>query len=204
MPQKHAQEIAESLRRSARTSQGYLGRLEKLHKANRLSQRDVTRAYEGAFLSYYTALERHLEQLFLGLLMSRIVVSGRPARSLVRTGSDVTARRIVAGDRPYADWLPIDHTAKRAKKLLSGGRPFDRLSKVDTQVLEQMRIVRNAVAHKSSYATRRFHREFIEGNGIPPLQRTPAGYLRGQHAEGQTRLGYFMAQGVNTMNRLCA
>lgn len=203
MVPQHAQQIAESFRRSARSSQGYLERLERLHRARKLSQRDVTRAYEGAFLSFYTGLERHLEQLFMGLLMSRVVVSGRPVRSLV-TASEVTARRIVAGNRAYAEWLPIHHTTRRARSLLSEGRPFDRLSNVDTQVLEQMRIVRNAVAHKSSHANRRFRKEFIDGNGIPPLQRTPAGYLRGQHAAGQTRLAYFMAQGVSTMDRLCA
>jgi hypothetical protein len=203
MAPRHAKQIAESLRRSAKSSQGYLDRLEKLHRNKELSQRDVTRAYEGAFLAYYTGLERHLEQLFMGVLMSRVVVSGRPARSLV-TASEVTARRIVAGDRPYADWLPIRHTTNRARKLLSEGRPFDRLSKVDSRVLEQMRVVRNAVAHQSSHANRRFQMEFIDGNGIPPLQRTPAGYLRGQHAAGQTRLAYFMAQGVDAMDRLCA
>lgn len=203
MAARHAKEIADSLRKSARSSEGFLRRLESLHREGQLSERDVTRAYEGAFLSYYTGLERHLEKLFMGLLMSRLTVTGRPPRSLVQTASDVTAYRIVAGDRSFADWLPFHHTKKRARKWLSGGRPFDRLSKSDIQVLEQMRIVRNAIAHKSSYSNRLFRREFVDGLGLPPSQRTPAGYLRGQHAAGQTRLEYFMAYGVNVMDRLC-
>lgn len=203
MGARHAKTIAESLKQSARGTEGYLNRLEGLHAEKRLSERDVTRAYEGAFLAFYTGLERHIERLFMGILMRRVVVSGRPARALVETSSEVTARRIVAGDRRYVDWLPIEHTTRRARHLLSEGRPFDRLLPVDTEVLEKMRIIRNAVAHKSNHASRRFRETLVDGKGLPPLQRTPAGYLRGQHAPGQTRLGYFMAQGVEAVERLC-
>lgn len=201
---KPARGVADSLKQSARGTQGYLNRLERLHVAKQLSQRDVTRAYEGAFLTYYTSFERHIERLFIGILMARLAVSGRQARALVQVTSDKTARNIIRGDRKFVDWLPIERTTQRASLFLSEGRPFDRLSDVDKEVLERMRIVRNVVAHRSGHAGRQFRSVLIEGQGIPPYQRTPAGYLRGQHAPGQSRLAYFMAQGVEAMDRICA
>jgi hypothetical protein len=199
-----ASTIADSLRRSARGTQGYLDRLEGLHAKGFLSSRDVTRAYEGAFLTYYTGLERHLERLFMGLVMARVTPSGRKTRALVQIASDRTARKVVSGDRAFADWLPIDKTTQRAARFLSGGRPFDRLRPVDLEVFERMHVIRNAVAHRSSHAGKRFKKQLIEGQGIPRYQQTPAGYLRGAHAPGQSRLSYFMAQGVDAVDRICA
>lgn len=200
---KPASTIADSLRRSARGTQGFLDRLESLHASKRLSATDVTRAYESAFLSFYTELESHIERLFLGLLLVRIAPTRRSARSLVGVSSDRTARAVLGGDRGYADWLPIEKTAARASVFFSRGRPFDRLLPVDREVFERMHIVRNAIAHRSHRSLERFRRRLIEGQGIPTRQRTPAAYLRGAHSSNQTRLSYFMAQGVDAIDRIC-
>lgn len=196
--------VAESLKSSARGTEAYLQRLEKLHQTGALSARDVTRTYEGAFLAFHTGLERHIERLFMALIMSRVSPTGPRTRSLVQISSDRVAHAVVSGDRPYADWLPLDKTKKRAPIYLAGGRPFDRLRTVDIQVFERMQIIRNAVAHRSHHAKRSFKRTLIDGKGIPPSQQSPAGYLRGPHTSGQSRLSYLMAQGVDTVERLCA
>jgi hypothetical protein len=194
--------VASQFKGSARATEGYLRRLEGLNAAGVLSDRDVTRAYEGAFLSYYTDLERHIERLFLGLVMGRFVVSPSSS-SLVQIQSEVVARKVVGGGRRYTSWLPIRYTEDRAEVFLSRGAPFDRLISVDHDALERMRLIRNAVAHKSHGAMVQFNKNLIEGKSIPPKQRTPAGYLRGQHAPGQTRLSYLMAQGVAALDRIC-
>jgi hypothetical protein len=178
--------------------------LEGHHASGRLSGRDVTRAYEGAFLGFYTELERHLEQLFVGLIMGRYTVSGSNVRPLVRIDSEVVARRVIAGGQRYVDWLPYGHIDRRAPAFFSGGRPFNRIDGGDRTVLDRMLWVRNAVAHRSSHAMRVFRKNLVDGKGLPPDQRTPAGYLRGQHSPGQTRLEYFMALGVGVVGKVCA
>jgi hypothetical protein len=183
---------------------GYLRRLEALRAGGKLSDRDVTRAYEGAFLGLYTDLERHLEQLFIGLVMDRYTVTGANVRPLIKIRSEVVVRQVVAAGQRYTDWLPYRHIDKRAPAFLAGGRPFDRIDRGDRQVLERMAWIRNAVAHRSSHAVKVFRSNLAEGKGLPPDQRTPAGYLRGQHAPGQTRIEYFMALSVNLVSKLCA
>ncbi len=201
---KPAAGIAESLKSYARATEGYVNRLERLNQTGALSTRDVTRTYEGAFLSFHTNLERHIERLFLALIMARVAPSGARTKSLVKIADHRVAHEVVSGDRPYADWLPLGKTKQRASVYLSQGKPFDRLQPVDIQVFERMQIIRNAVAHQSHHAKRRFKMALIDGQGLPPVEQNPAGYLRGRHTAGQSRLSYLMAQGVDTLERLCA
>lgn len=201
---KPAATIADSFKSYARGTESYVERLERLHQAGALSARDVTRTYEGAFLGFHTSLERHIERLFLALLMSRVTPSGSGTKSLVQITDNRVAHGVISGDRSYVDWLPLHKTKKRAAIYLSRGKPFDRLESVDIQVFERMQIIRNVVAHKSRHATTKFKRALIDGQGIPPKEQSPAGYLRGSHAPGQSRLSYLMAQGVDTLDRLCA
>lgn len=203
MPRPASEAVGEVFLARSRAVSGYLRRLETHHASGRLSTRDVTRAYEGAFLGFYTDLERHLEQLFLGLIMGRYRVTGSNVRPLVKIDSELVARRVVAGGQRYVDWLPYFHIDRRAPAFLSGGRPFDRIDADDRRVLDGMLWVRNAVAHRSSHAMKVFRKNLVEGKGLPPDQRTPAGYLRGQHAPGQTRLEYFMALGVAAVGKIC-
>jgi hypothetical protein len=181
----------------------YVGRLEKLHTRRELSRVDLHRAYAGAYLFFYTYLERSLERLFLGIMMNRYDFHQPGIRSLVSVRSDVVARSILSGERSYADWIPYDLTRKRAKAFLSGGLPFTSLGKPDQRVFARLSLIRNAIAHESTHALKQFRAEFTDGKSLPPEQRTPAGYLRGQHAVGQTRLEYSFAEAVGVLGRLC-
>jgi len=92
---------------------------------------------------------------------------------------------------------------KRAKAFLSGGRPFTDLSKPDRNFLDSLTVLRNALAHESSHAVALFRQEFTLGKALPPQQERPAGYLRGQHASGQTRFNYLLGRTVLVMRTLC-
>jgi len=180
-------------------------RLESLHASGALSQTDISRAQAGALLAFHTYVERSLERLFIGLLMRRLTSSQAGVSSLVHIRSDVVARAIVSGGRNYVDWLPFEqHTLKRADAFLSAGRPFSTLARADYASLERLGIVRNAIAHESTYALRRFRVQFVDGRGLPPGQQSPSGYLRGQHRPGQSRFENMMADVVVTFAKLCS
>ncbi len=46
---------------------------------------------------------------------------------------------------------------------------------------------------------RQFRKTFTDGLALPAEQRRPAGYLRGQHAVGQTRFAHLLAEAVLVM-----
>lgn len=182
----------------------YVQRVERVHRAGHLARSDVLRAYAGAFLGFYAYTERSLERLFLGTVMRRVSYSSPLVAPLVTVKSDVVLRALLAGGRNYVDWLPYEtHTLKRAPAYLSGGRPFADLPKADRAALERIVIIRNALAHESNHSLRVFRRRFVEGKSLPSGQQTPAGYLRGQHAAGQSRFAFLVADAVSAFNTLC-
>jgi len=200
---KPASSLAEALHSHARGLDRYLDRLEGELRAGRLSRRDVTRAYGGAFLSFYVRLEDSVEALFMGLLMGRLTVSRSGVRPLVQINSELVARNVVRGGRPFVDWLPITSTKERAKAFLSGGRPFALMTPSDVEALEDARIIRNAIAHSGSHAAEKFRSRFTSGRPLPPDQISPAGYLRGMHTLNQTRFNYVIAECVLAIRSLC-
>lgn len=178
--------------------------MEKLVLNGEMSERDLLFAYSGALLTFHSFTENSIEELFLGLVAGRLQHGDRRVRSLVEIRSPVTVRRVVFGARSYADWLPYNrHTIPRAEAFLSSGRPFSELPKQDRNHLDDMTILRNALAHQSSHAEKQFKMKFTSSKPLTPVQRKPPGYLRGQHAAGQTRLNYLMGRTVQVVYLLC-
>jgi hypothetical protein len=178
--------------------------MEKLVSKGEMSERDLLLAYSGALLTFHSFTENSIEQLFLGLVAGRLPHGDRRVRSLVEIKSAATVRKVVFGARSYADWLPYDKwTVPRAEAFLSAGRPFTNLTRSDRTHLDDMTVLRNALAHQSSHAEDRFHNRFTNGRALTPVQRRPSGYLRGQHAVGQTRLNYLMSRTVQVLNIIC-
>ncbi len=196
--------VADEVSSRAKGLRDYANRMERLRSSRNISETDLNRVYAGAFLSFHTFLERSLERAFLGLLMGRLVSSDSSVRPLVAINSNKVAHEIVRGGRTYVDWLPYDrHMVKRADAFFSGGRPFRNLSKAEMNVFARATVMRNAIAHESSHALRQFARFFTVGKSLPPDQRRPAGYLRGQHAVGQSRFDLMLSEGVVVMRSLC-
>jgi hypothetical protein len=177
--------------------------MERLYDDGRLTVVDLGRVYAGAFLSFHTFIERSLERLFLGLLMSRLEL--KDVRPLIEVRSEKVGQAVLAAGRRYVDWLPLDqHAIPRAKAFLSSGRPFSTVSSADKRLLESLGTIRNALTHESAHARRRFRREFVDDLALPPNQRTPSGYLRGQHHLGVTRFDHYLAETSAVFARLCA
>jgi hypothetical protein len=194
--------VSDELASRARGLNAYVVRMETLFTARALGRPDLNRVYGGAFLSFNTYTERQLERLLLGLIMGRFRKTGVSA--LVDIKSEVVARKVVAGGRRYADWLPYEkETIPRALAFLSAGRPFTELETSDVKILDRLTIIRNALAHESSHALARFRKTFTESKNLPPDQLTPAGYLRGQHSPGVTRFTNTLNEAVTVFRNLC-
>ena len=200
---KQSLAVASDVQSRAKGIDQYLKRIERLHSIGDLSSRDAERAYTGGFLEFHAFSERAIEKLFIGLLQGSLRSADSTVRSKVRVLSRAVAADIVKGDRPYVDWLPYSrYTVPRAHAFFTGGRPFDRLSSDDISALEESGIIRNALAHQSATALRRFRRYCVDGKALPPSQSRPGGYLRGFHAVGQTRMNYHLAQTISIMRKL--
>ena len=201
---KPASSVANGVLSRARSLRHYLRKMEALHASEHLSQTDVERAYGGGFLEFHAFIEMSIEALFLGLLRGRLVSSGNSVRPLVAARSDRTARAIVLAERPFVDWLPYKrYTLPRAKAFFSSGKPFSTLENIEIEAFEDSALIRNALAHQSASAIRKFRIKLVVGIALPPREHRPAPYLRGEHTVGQTRMDYRLARLTSVMTKLC-
>jgi hypothetical protein len=201
--------LAERLGREARSLELYVARVERLLRTGRVPQIDLDRAYVAGYVLFHASVERTIEQLFVGLLTGELTVTQPGVTPVVVFSDQSTAFRIVLGERKYVDWLPFGrYTKPRAQAFLTDGKPFTSLQTADSQFLERMSLLRNALAHRSAHSLKQFDQAFIQSPpvpvALPPSQRKPIGYLRGQHAVNQSRLSYQLAEGVAIVRRLCA
>ena len=181
----------------------YISRLERAASSGAVSGGDLGRVYAGAMLALCNAIESVLERLFVGVVTSRLKVSGPAANPRLKVGSPLIVRELVCGDRSYVDWLPYSRTKDRARIYLNGGHPFTRLSPQDESAFERVEVIRNAVAHPSGVAMSVFERTLVGSLPLPPAQITPVGYLRGQHSGAQTRFTALLAQCAISVFALC-
>ncbi|MCA8910772.1 MAG: hypothetical protein KDB82_03640 [Planctomycetes bacterium] len=177
--------------------------MEDLYRRRMISENDVERAYSGAFILFYSQFETAFENLFLGLVSGRLASQQPAVKSLVKVKSDAVLRRATLGGRSYFDWFPFGAEAKRrVRGFLSRGKPFTDVTKADRSFMEEVTTLRNAIAHSSHHARKRFKDVFVEGVHLLPRQRRPAGYLRGNHMPGQSRLEFMMLQSLAVTRRL--
>jgi len=155
-------------------------KMEVLARGRLLVRRDIEQAYEGLYLDAFTSMEHFLEQLFLGLLTARwqLPVSKCVPRVIFR--SPAVCRDVVIGGRPYVDWLPYEHTEKRAAAFFRNGLPFCSLQAADKDAIRKCYHIRNAIAHGSDHAKSQFEAKVLGNARLLPRERTPAGYLRSQ------------------------
>jgi hypothetical protein len=200
---REAAAVVEPLRKQALALRDFLDRVERLQQSRLLLVSDVHKAYEGALLTWNTTFEKQLEFLFLGLLTGRLKIRGGSVRPRLRVDSTTVAFDIMKGNSRFVDWLPINSTVKRAQLVFAGGRPFDLLQPADHDAFATLHKVRNAIAHRSGPAMKKFKDDLIAGHDLPPAQHSPAGYLRGSHTQGVTRMIYLITQTTVAMNRFC-
>lgn len=194
--------IADELLVRQRSIGNYIRRVERSVAPGYLATSDLKHAYAGAVLAYADLLENCLERLFIGLLVGSLTPS-RAITTRIDVRSHAVARELIIGDRKYIDWLPYSQTLSRAKLFFRSGEPFTRLSGTEKLPFERLRIVRNALAHRSEHARFLFERQLLS-SGLPAWQRQPSGWLRGSHAGTQTRFENLLATVGQSMRSLCA
>ena len=200
---KSAMTVANEVASRARSFNRHLKKLESLNLKRSVTRTDIEKIYAGNLLLFYAFVERSLERLFIGLLRNRFVSDQSNIKPLIQVNSDKVAHAIIRGGRPYADWLPYNHTRNRAEAFFSRGEPFTTLTSNQLRSYRELGIIRNALAHQSSSSKKSFETHIIRDRLLPPEQRRPGGYLRGEHTIGQSRINHLFSEVVLTMNFLC-
>lgn len=181
-------------------------KMEKLFLNDQIVRRDIEQVYIGLYIDAVTSFERKIEELFIGLLVGRIVHPSSNVSSRITVGTDKIAKEVLLnGKRRYLDWFPYDLTQDRAKIYFKKGKPFQ-LESVDIDTINGIIYIRNLIAHKSEHSKKKFLKNVIGTLSISAREKTPAGFLRGIYRSSplQTRYEYYVSEMLTIVSKLCA
>lgn len=148
----------------------------------------VDNVLELALLRGFAAFEQFLEQQFYLCLVSDPSAPGSGGIIQISSRAEAELLLLATPDRvlPFVSWLPVPRLLEAADRFLQPDHPFGRLRyrQTETTALNDLHIVRNAVAHPDSPAMDKFRKLAASRNYT--VQR-PADYLRARRA-GQFEL----------------
>lgn len=133
---------------------------------------------ELAFLRSFLAWENFLEQSFILYLSGQRPPRGRaPHRYAFPPNQRAAMDWVVPEGRSYARWTVATEVSERAERLFQAGRPFAPVLRGNQNVLEDVRIIRNAIAHESISVWEKFENSVRTRLGTLPPNLTVGGFL---------------------------
>lgn len=167
-----------------------------LHSRGHLTTRQLEDVLAGIAVLAHAEVEGFIDRLFLGVLAGAVRPGNRSRiKPLIRAKSYDHARSIVLGrdaSNNYVTWLPYARTVEYAMRLFRSGRPFTELAESTETALYQLHHIRNALAHSSDRSKAMFKKHCVGNRVLPTWQNRPAGFLRGAHSGGRTRIEYYL------------
>lgn len=174
--------------------------MEALGAQSLLPSADLSVVYEGLFLEGVTAFEKFLETLFTATVMGELDFPATRVKARIEIRSPSVLRSIVKADRKFVDWLPYVHTQRRANLYLRKGRPFSDLTDPQTSLVQRVVWTRNAIAHDSKEARRKFEANVLASTPLLSREKSPGGFLRSApRGPGSTQFQIMM----NELERIC-
>lgn len=152
--------------------------MEQLFQEGKVRKTDIETIYEALFLRSVTSFESFLEKLFMAIMLGKANAVG--GSRMMKAVSKSALEAILLQNNNYLDWLPYSKTEGRANIYLKDGKPFTAISEGDKAQIKTITLIRNAIAHKSEFATNQFKEKVIGGRLLLASEKRPAGFLRSQ------------------------
>lgn len=146
------------------------GKYRSIHK------RTVYLLVENLFLKLFLSWEQFLEQTFIRYMCGAKTSSGYSPRRFVQPPSLEHAINFIKRTRPYADWTVWSEVIARAELCFYKGSPFTDASGGEAQ-LDEMRIIRNRIAHSSRHSEEKFQETVLQKLGYTPRGMVPGRLL---------------------------
>jgi hypothetical protein len=147
---------------------------------------------ELAFLRIYMAWEMLLEDSFTRFMCGASSLSGSRPRCYVKPRNIDHARELLIGPKlRYADWSDAQLVIERAELIFAGGKPFALPVRAALAELNDMRIIRNCIAHRSVHTRDKFNRLVQRRLGVARKLAPGVFLLTPSPAPPQTYLDFF-------------
>lgn len=132
---------------------------------------------ELAFLRAFLAWEAFLEESFVLYLWGKKPPRGNSPKRFASPPTRKVAELLAAEGRDYADWTVAQKVIERAERFFQGGRPYSSVLKSQRHTFEEIKVIRNAIVHVSTYSQEQFRSLTRRKLGTYPLNLTVGGFL---------------------------
>ena len=139
---------------------------------------DVELVYCSGFLSICSQWESLLEQVLYEVVCGKASkIPGNRRHATFRTRRDLE-KVLLFPEKAYLSIPNLKRAEALAALFVNEGRPISAVTERNQTLLEQAMRIRNAIAHDSSFARKKF-REGVPGvRALSPAKRTPGAFLR--------------------------
>ena len=173
MPQRTLQHVLDNFRQTLGDCRNFAADAYKWSlpgASPRITKKRLEAIAELVFLRGVLAWEIFLEESFVLYLLGRTPPRGRtPKRFTFPPSKELAEEWVIPEGRPYAAWDAVA-VSTRAERFFRNGRPFTAALRGSQSVLDEMRIIRNAIAHKSKSARLKFENLVRTRLGtLPPM-----------------------------------
>lgn len=143
-----------------------------------INQRTRDQMTEMAFLRIFLAWESFVEESFILYLFGRRPPRGRaPHRYAFPPNFRTATEWVIPERRAYAEWTSAQEVSRRAERFFRDGRPFTPVLRSNQHMFEEIRAIRNAIAHRSASTRQKFEVLVRNKLGALPPDLTVGSFL---------------------------
>ncbi|MDB6124784.1 MAG: hypothetical protein JWQ71_3777 [Pedosphaera sp.] len=185
-------EFEGSIQLTARASV-WQNHLQYYHAA-RFKREHFTQIVGLAFMKSFLTWEAFLEEAFILYLLGKKSPNGyAPARHAIPMNRQ-HAVELLASDARHTDWTAATRVVSRANRFFKGGHPFVNVIRPQSNLLDNLKTIRNALSHESEEATDKFESLVRNELTFLPLRMVPGTFLmmlKPQHTPPKTYLQFY-------------
>ena len=168
-----------------------------------IANRDIDVFYEGMFLKVVTTFEAFVEELFVGLLYNKYSLPTRKKVQKVVFDNKKMAINYLLFNNKYLNLLPYQKLSENHKVFYNENNPFNILTKSQKSILTDIFVIRNAMAHNSLTANKKF-KDFLASKH-PSLTSidNPSNFLQSLNNPNQTMFDVYVIELNGIANAFC-
>jgi hypothetical protein len=130
-----------------------------------------------AFFQSFLEWEQFLEESFILYLLGHHPPKGIPPKCYANPPDRATAEKMVAEGRRFPDWTVASLVIDRASRFFGDGKPYSDILKLRQTTLEEIKTIRNALAHSSQNSKMKFRKLVLNELGNFPNNMTIGRFL---------------------------
>ena len=169
-----------------------------------ISRQQLVLLTEGIFLSAYRDFESFLEDVFILSTQSKPTLSNKKPKSFLNPRDFDHAYELIKSGREYLDWTSPTAVIERAETYLKDGEPVKLVFTSNQTVLNQMKSIRNHIAHNSKKSLEQYKKVLRQSQGTLPLTISRPGEFLLQIVPHSSPATHYLVHYLRILRRVAA